>query len=243
MSQDSEVSLESSRRQFLKQSAVAAGGFVIAFHVPAWPGLMKGALADTAPALTATQKYPPNAFIRIAPDGAVTVTISKLEMGQGVYTSMSQLIAEELDCDWSRIHALSAPVDAVYNSSMMPTQMTGGSTSLNTTYEQYRRIGAVMRQMLIQAAASRWGVDPAECRTEDGQVIHLQKGKLTFDPGRSETQGPKGLQAHWKIRRPDRCRREIEWSSDLWDRRQSARHALRGYRAQPGSRRQDRERQ
>lgn len=158
------------RREFLKQSLAAAGGFVVAFH---WP--LGGKLAWAAEG----EKYPANAFVRIAPDNSITITINKIEMGQGVYTSLAQLLAEELECDWKAIRCESAKVDPVYNGTMMPTQITGGSSSVKTTYEQYRRIGAVMRTMLIQAAARRWGVSEESCRAAGGFVLNADQ-KLSY---------------------------------------------------------------
>jgi isoquinoline 1-oxidoreductase subunit beta len=163
-----------SRRTFLKTSASVAGAFVVGFNLPVG---MRKAIAE---ATGAPKTYPPNAFIKISPDNTTTLIINKLEMGQGVNTSMAQLIVEELDCDWGKVRSLSAPVDAVYNHTVFPMQMTGGSTALKTTYEQYRRIGASMREMLLSAASQRWGVPVAECRTEDSFILHPAKGKLSY---------------------------------------------------------------
>src|SRR5665811_252023 len=95
-----------SRRDFMKTSAKAAGGLIIAFYAPVG---VRRLFAD-APGTPGAPEFPPNAFIQIAPDNIITLTINKLEMGQGVNTSMAQLIAEELECDWTRIKAVSAPV-------------------------------------------------------------------------------------------------------------------------------------
>lgn len=170
-----ETSANLSRRAFLKTTAVTTGGLVIAFH---FADVLPKAWAQAA--ATTAKVYPPNAFIRISPDNAVIVTVNKLEMGQGVYTSMAQLIAEELDCDWQNVVSMSAPVNPVYNHTFMPTQMTGGSSALASTYDQYRKIGAMARLMLVQAAAQKWGVSPSSCRTEKGYVIHDSKGKIAF---------------------------------------------------------------
>jgi isoquinoline 1-oxidoreductase beta subunit len=167
--------IQLSRRQFLRTTAAATSGLVVAFHLPM--GSRK-VLAE-APG-QALPEYPPNAFVRIAPDNSITVTINKLEMGQGVNTSMAQLIAEELECDWTKIQAVSAPVAAVYNHTVFPMQMTGGSTALATSYDQYRRIGASMREMLVQAAAQKWKVSPNECHAENSFVVHPKKGKLSY---------------------------------------------------------------
>ena len=168
------VAQNPSRRRFLKDSAALMGGLVIGFYLP-----MKGRrayAADERPK-PAKQIYPPNAFIRIAPDDSITIVINKSEMGQGVYTSLTMLIAEELEADWSRISVESAPVAAVYNHTAMPMQLTGGSTSITSSWEQMRRIGASARMLLIRAAAESWGVPVSECRAENGEVFHDASGQ------------------------------------------------------------------
>lgn len=161
------------RRQFLKDSAALMGGLVIGFYLP-----LKGgrAYAADAPPMPAKPIYPPNAFIRIAPDDSITIVVNKSEMGQGVYTSLTMLIAEELEADWSRISVESAPVAAVYNHTGYGMQMTGGSSSIPSSWEQLRRVGASGRIMLIQAAARQWGVPESECHAENSQVIHDASG-------------------------------------------------------------------
>ncbi|OGT06060.1 MAG: twin-arginine translocation pathway signal protein [Gallionellales bacterium RBG_16_57_15] len=162
-----------SRRQFLKDSAALMGGLVIGFYLP-----MKGGRAYAAEAQPQPKPvYPPNAFIRIAPDDSITIVVNKSEMGQGVYTSLPMLIAEELEADWSRISVESAPVAAVYNHTAFGMQMTGGSTSVTSSWEQLRRVGASGRIMLIRAAAQQWGVPESECHAENSQVIHANSGK------------------------------------------------------------------
>jgi len=163
------------RRKFLKDSTALIGGLVIGFYLP-----MKGGRAYAADA-PPKEVYPPNAFIRIAPDDSITIVINKSEMGQGVYTSLAMLIAEELEADWSRISVESAPVAAVYNRPGMGMQMTGGSSSIPSSWEQLRRVGASGRIMLIQAAAQQWGVPESECHAENSQVIHAKSGnKLNY---------------------------------------------------------------
>jgi len=166
-----------SRRDFIKKAAGITGGFIVGFHMPF--GFTKAFGAETGN-MQGTTKYPPRAFIQIKPDNSITLIINKLEMGQGVYTSMAQLIAEELECDWSKIQSQSAPVDAVYNNEAMGMQLTGGSTALNSTYDQYRKIGAMMRTMLVQAAADQWKVPATECHAENGWVTHPTKGKVSY---------------------------------------------------------------
>ena len=169
-----------SRRQFLGQSLLTAGGLVVAFYLPL---SLRDALAESAapkgpPIPPGTLK--PNAFIQIAPDNSITMVINKLEMGQGVNTSMAQLLAEELECDWSKIRSISAPVDAVYNHTGFGTQMTGGSSALISSWDQHRKLGAGMREMLKTAAANRWQVPVSSVKAENGFVIHPAKGKLSY---------------------------------------------------------------
>ncbi len=163
-----------SRRKFLKESTALMGGLVIGFYLP-----MKGGRAYAAEA-PPKPVYPPNAFIRIAADDSITIVVNKSEMGQGVYTSLPMLIAEELEADWSRISVESAPVAAVYNHTAMPMQLTGGSSSIPSSWEQMRRVGASGRILLIRAAAQQWGVPESECHAENSQVIHVSGKKLSY---------------------------------------------------------------
>jgi len=117
-------------------------------------------------------KFAPNAFVRIAPDGSVTVIVARSELGQGVYTALPMLVAEELDADWSKVHVQSAPVADAYKHPDFGMQMTGGSLSVTSSWEPLRRAGATARAVLVMAAAQAWGVDPTSCRTEGGRVIH-----------------------------------------------------------------------
>jgi isoquinoline 1-oxidoreductase beta subunit len=124
-----------------------------------------------------TATFAPNPFVRIGADESVTVVVNHSEMGQGVYTALPMLVAEELDADWSQVRVEAAPVDPVYNHTVFGMQATGGSTSIWTEWERLRQAGAMARAMLIAAAAETWGVDPASCRTERGQVIHPLSGQ------------------------------------------------------------------
>jgi isoquinoline 1-oxidoreductase beta subunit len=161
------------RRKFLKDSAVLVSGLVIGFYLP-----MRGGRALAAEgAAAAPQVYPPNAFIRIAPDDSVTIVVNKSEMGQGVYTSLPMLINEELEADWSKIRVEAAPVAAVYNHTGFGMQITGGSTSIPSSWEQLRRVGATARLMLVEAAARQWKVPAHACHAEHGQVVHQASGR------------------------------------------------------------------
>ena len=158
------------RRSFLKAGAAATGGLLLGFYLPETSG--EAALqAQFGPPNTALT---PNAFVRIGADDVVTLIVHKPENGQGTETSIAMLLAEELDCDWSRVRTEFAPINpALYGGAL---QGTFGSLAIRTSYEPMRRTGAAARQMLVQAAAARWGVDAAQCRTERGAVINGATG-------------------------------------------------------------------
>ncbi|MEX6508342.1 molybdopterin cofactor-binding domain-containing protein [Jiella sp. M17.18] len=119
-----------------------------------------------------------NAFVRVAPDGTVTVLSKHIEMGQGPYTGLTTLVAEELDADWSQMRVAAAPADdAVYKNLAFGLQGTGGSTSIAESYEQMRRAGATARAMLVAAAADAWGVPASEITVEKGRIRHAGKNK------------------------------------------------------------------
>lgn len=153
-----------SRRSFLRTTLVSGAGLVIAFHVP-----VKARAAEAAPPKPLP---PPNAFLRIAPDGTVTILLAHSEMGQGIWTGLAMLVAEELDCDWSSVRVEHAPAAPVYAHTAFGLQMTGGSTTTWSEMERYRTVGAMARDMLVRAAAERWKVDPKRLRTEKGRVLH-----------------------------------------------------------------------
>jgi CO/xanthine dehydrogenase Mo-binding subunit len=121
----------------------------------------------------AAEGFAPNGFIRIDPDGRVTVIVCQVEMGQGTFTSFPMLVAEELEVDLTQVQTEQAPPnEALYRNQLVGTQITGGSTSIRAFYEPLRRAGATAREMLIAAAADTWSVDANTCRAEQGSVIH-----------------------------------------------------------------------
>jgi isoquinoline 1-oxidoreductase beta subunit len=152
------------RRDFLKGSAAATGALVVGFTLPTASRYATAAAAGGA-------DFAPNAFLRIAPDGQITVVCGLSEMGQGVHMGIASLVAEELDADWKSIRLQQAPVDKAYINPAFGMQATGGSTSIRGNYLPMRKAGAAARQMLVTAAAAQWGVDAATCRTENGCVI------------------------------------------------------------------------
>ncbi len=161
--------LNVSRRSLLKGTGGLALGFFLA-------PLMRGGEALSA---TASQPFGPNAFVRIDSDGMVTVLAKHLEMGQGSYTGLATLLAEELDADWSKVRVEGAPADAkLYNNTAFgPMQGTGGSTAMANSWEQMRNAGATAKAMLVAAAAQRWGVPASEIRVSQGVVSHAGSGR------------------------------------------------------------------
>ena len=162
------------RRAFLKASAVAGGGLLIGFHLP---------LANRAgEAQAATNEFIPNAWIRIDANGTVTLRVASSEMGQGVYTAIPMLLAEELECDWARIQVEMAPADKAYTNPLIGMQLTGGSTAVRAFWTPLRQAGAAARDLLIRAAAQTWKVQEDQCRAENGVVLH-QTGNLKASYG------------------------------------------------------------
>jgi isoquinoline 1-oxidoreductase subunit beta len=159
-----------SRRGFIRTGAIAGGGLLLAVHLPALSARQAG--AGEAPAT-----FAPNAFVRIGSDDSVTLIINHSEMGQGVYTSLAMIMAEELDCDWNRVKVEAAPVASDYNHTEFGLQLTGGSTSVRTEWDRMRRVGATARAMLVAAAAEEWEVTPNDCRVEKGEVVHPPSGR------------------------------------------------------------------
>src|SRR5437762_7050458 len=165
--------LQMERREFLKISVAASGGLLVGLCVP---GASKLAVAEER----SGSAFMPNAFLRIGTDERVTVIVNHSEMGQGVYTALPMLLAEELDADWNKVGYESAPVDPKYNHPVFGMQITGGSSSVWSGFEQYRNAGAAARAMLIAAAAQQWNADPATLRTEAGAVFDASNRKLTY---------------------------------------------------------------
>jgi len=154
------------RRSFLKTGAAVGGGLLVGFQLP-----IKGQ-AQTAGPLKL------NAFVKVGTDDTVTLEIHKSEMGQGTVTSLSQLLAEELECDWKKIRTEFPGVEPVYGAPMMGAY---GSLSIRTSWQPLRQAGAAAREMLIQAAAQQWKVDKSQCRAENNTVVNTATGaKLTY---------------------------------------------------------------
>ncbi|KRA86389.1 twin-arginine translocation pathway signal protein [Pseudomonas sp. Root68] len=181
-----------SRRGFLKGSAVLGGGLVVAFAMP-------GAHRFAMGAENQGNVFAPNAFLRIGNDNSVTVLLGHSEMGQGIWTGLTMLIAEELDADWTKIRVEHSPASAADYG--LPgfggMQITGGSTSTWMEFDRYRQAGAAARLMLIEAAAKRFNVAPSEIHTESGVVIagehRATYGELADDAGQLPRPDPASI--------------------------------------------------
>ncbi|VVN78595.1 xanthine dehydrogenase family protein molybdopterin-binding subunit [Pseudomonas fluorescens] len=191
-----------SRRGFLKGSAWLGGGLVVAFIIP-------GAHRFASGAENQGMVFAPNAFLRIGNDDSVTVLLGHSEMGQGIWTGLTMLIAEELDADWSKIRVEHAPASAAdYGlAGFGGMQITGGSTSTWMEFDRYRQAGAAARLMLIDAAARRFNVAPSQISTESGVVIAGDKratyGELADDAGKLPVPDPASIKfkeaKDWKV--------------------------------------------
>lgn len=154
--------IDQSRRTLLKVSAAVGGGLLIGFQLP---------FSGRADAATSGDSAL-NAWIHIGADDGVTLRTASSEMGQGVYTAIPMLLAEELECDWARIKVEMAPADKAYTNPLIGQQLTGGSTAVRAYWMPLRQAGATARDLLVRAAAQTWKVKEDECRAENGVVIH-----------------------------------------------------------------------
>lgn len=162
------------RRTFLK--VAAASGFALgAFPLAA---TAQGAGAAAPAGLKPHEQ--PLAFVRIDADGTVTVTINRLDFGQGVQTGLPMILAEELDADWSKVRSVHGDASPAYADPAFGMHLTGGSNSIKNSYTQYRELGARTRAMLVGAAAAQWGVDASALRTSNGFVVGPGGKKLGY---------------------------------------------------------------
>jgi len=160
------------RRDFVRAGIAAGAGLTLAIHLP---GCSPRRRVVTGP------PFEPNAWLRIGTDGIVTVVVDKSEMGQGVLTSLPQIIMEELDGDWGTVRIEQAPAGAAYVNPAFGLQGTGGSSSVSSSMKPLREAGAKARAMLVAAAAQRWGIEPAACSTANGYVMETGKRrKLSY---------------------------------------------------------------
>ena len=154
------------RRDFLKVVSTTGAGLIIGFHLP-----FKNKLR--AATLQAAIQFKPNAWITVHPDNMVTIAVAESEMGQGVWTSLPMIIAEEMELDWSKIQVIQAPVDK----DRFGKQGTGGSASVRSSWEKLRKAGAVAKEMLLTAAAREWSVPRGDCYGENGFILNRTSGK------------------------------------------------------------------
>jgi isoquinoline 1-oxidoreductase subunit beta len=168
--EESGAAIGLSRRRFLRTAAAAGGGLMLSLQLPL---VGRGAAAADA------DGFAPNAFIRIGGDGQVVLTMPYVEMGQGTYTSIPMLIAEELEVDLLQIRLEHAPPDEKrYGNPLLGgLQATGNSNAVRAAWQPMRQAGAIARTMLIAAAAQRWSVSPASCHAEQGNVVHAPTGR------------------------------------------------------------------
>ena len=171
-----------SRRGFLQAGAAAGGGLLFSLGLPFAAGQAEAADDD---------HFAPNAFVRIGRDGRVVLTMPYVEMGQGTYTAIPMLIAEELEVDLQQVTLEHAPPDEkLYANPLLGVQATGNSNAIRGAWQPLRQAGATARTMLVAAAAKRWNVDPSCCRAERGEVVHAPTGRrigygeLAADAGR-----------------------------------------------------------
>src|SRR5204863_2065959 len=162
------MSVQIDRRSLLVSIAAAGGSLSLGFDIPFGPTFARA--ADGAAEITA--------WVVIGRDDGVTIRVAKSEMGQGSFTALPMLVAEELECDWSKVRAEFAPPhENLARNRAWGDMSTGGSRSIRSSHEFLRKAGATAREMLIVAAAQRWNVPPSECRGANSIVIHLPSGR------------------------------------------------------------------
>src|SRR5262245_36131261 len=165
------------RRQFMLTTSVVGGAFVLGFLWPSRP-VEAAAIADkpwTPPMSGGTEV---NAWLVIGSDDSVTIRVAQSEMGEGVFTSMPMLVAEELECDWTKVHAEYASANRSLRENRVYQRMaTGGSGAVRRSREYLQQAGASARVRLIAAAAQQWGVPASECRAENGRIVHSASGR------------------------------------------------------------------
>lgn len=165
-----------SRRDFLKATAISGGGLMISIALPGCSTLKNGGITQVGK----EQQWNSNAWLRIDSDNSIHFVLDRVEMGQGTYTGMTSLLAEELEVDPEKIDISFAEVDSVYRNTIYGIQITGGSTSVASSWQIIREAGAATRMMLIKAAANTWGIKEADCHAENGTIINKSIGHEQF---------------------------------------------------------------
>lgn len=168
-----------SRRQFIRNASISGAGLTLALNLPG----CASAGASAADSVSASGHFEPNAFLRITPDNQVIVIAKHIEMGQGTYTGLATLVAEELDADWDQVRVEGAPADVTRYGNLAwgggERQGTGGSNAMRNAYMQMREAGAAARTMLVTAAAKQWQVPVDEIQVEKGVLTHAGSGQQT----------------------------------------------------------------
>ncbi len=162
------------RRSFLRTGAALSGGLIISFIIPAKAGRLKNLIDPPVPAA-----FIPNAFLQITADNKIKVILAHVEMGQGIWTTLAMLLADELDADPKNITIEHSPPGKEYNHTQWGIQITGGSSTTYSEFDRYRKAGAAARILLVQAAAKKWGIQPSLCQAENGFVINGDK-KISY---------------------------------------------------------------
>jgi isoquinoline 1-oxidoreductase beta subunit len=185
-----------SRRAFLQVGLAAGGGLLIGMSLPGGSGVAEA--ADPV-------RFSPNAFIRIEGDGRVILTMPYVEMGQGTYTSIPMLIAEELEVDLTQVQLEHAPPnEKLYgNPALGGVQATGGSSTTRAVWQSMRQAGATARIMLVAAAAKRWGVDPSSCHAQSGEVVHAATGRRAKYADLAAAAAAVGIPEDVPLKRPE----------------------------------------
>ncbi|MDX2057132.1 MAG: xanthine dehydrogenase family protein molybdopterin-binding subunit [Gemmatimonadales bacterium] len=186
------------RRDFIRVAAGAGAGLTLAV-------MLDGCRPEAAPEAP-SGAFAPNAWLRIAPDGSVTVMVDRSEMGQGISTALAMLVAEELDADWSQVRYQFAPANEAYFNPAMKVQATGGSTGVRAAWGPLREASAAARAMLVAAAARSWNVSPGECTTESGRVIHAGSGRSIGFGDLADAAGREAVPESVVVKKPDAFR-------------------------------------
>ena len=165
-----------SRRNFIRATGGVSGGLIISFMIPAYAGRRLKSIFDKQ---QDDATFTPNAFLRVGSDNSIKIVLAHVEMGQGIWTTLTMLLAEELDADWKNITVEHAPADPAYAHTAWGIQATGGSSTTWSEFDRYRKAGATARILLVQAAATKWGVPVDQCKTEDG-FVSSGNNKLSY---------------------------------------------------------------
>src|SRR6202166_3983789 len=190
--------LHLSRRSCIRVWATAAGGLLVSLYLD-FPLTAQDA-GQAKPKL-----YPPDAFVHIKPDGTIVIQVNRLEFGQGVYTSLPMILADEMDADWSHVMAELAPAADVYKDPLYGIQMVGGSGSIAHSFQQYREVGAKTRAMLVAAAADQWKVAPDQCRAE-ASVVHGPSGQSASYAELAQAAAKQAVPAKVQLKDPSQFR-------------------------------------